>query len=711
MPFREFLDILHPILEIYDDCDYESAAILARKELGLTRERSLRILLQAFVYYFEGHSRWESSYDYGMARGLLRKAIDVIQESIEFCSETEKHGLMCLNSLSGVLEAAINLENALISVDPHKMVEIADNLSAIANEGLEYISKMEVAEGSLVEWFQTQLSAWQLYGNGVAAYSKAMSAVRTTEFERIFQESEIKIKKCLEGILEAEDEDSYSELASYLEFLKYHREIISKHPDYLILKGNRLTWLYSFYGEPEYLNSIYDSLTEDNDEFVDQMKTHGISIQTIDEDSLSDLFETVLGVDKMKDLVITLNPLIIDFRGIDVELQMSVRIYRYGVATIHLETDVDELTVSDLRVYLSLSGPHCAEFDIQWEGRFYTRLSTIAEEIVTSISKVFSNLDMGLSLRFVPHLNWYSYVLIQRGVWSRGNHEDSLLPLERAVRFPDYKGLLLGQMEARAALDDWIMRDPMGIRNLAPIRSHTTDLLITTENHGILFFPDDPRWIVLQYQETIETSVRLRCLISTFIEIAGEILDTFIEGTSDLARDLETMELELAEKRISETRGQLLPVIHFDTSAHMNIELIRGTLTSNYRDHAELMKNIMDDLNVDRMVNYLERRLGILSHHQTLFSDIASGVVERRTRERERREAEMENRRTKSMEFVEIFISILAIGEVISILFDALRNLEIQFSAAIEPITYFVAMAIVFLFIMYVRRTSRVVYE
>ena len=119
----------------------------------------------------------------------------------------------------------------------------------------------------------------------------------------------------------------------------------------------------------------------------------------------------------------------------------------------------------------------------------------------------------------------------------------------------------------------------------------------------------------------------------------------------------------------------------------------------------------MDDLNIDRMVNYLERRLGILSHHQTLFSDIASGVIERRTKEREKKEAEMENRRTQSMEFVEIFISILAIGEVISILFDALRNLDIQFAPAIEPITYFVAMALVFLFIMYVRRTSRVIEE
>ncbi|TFG30705.1 hypothetical protein EU528_07895 [Candidatus Thorarchaeota archaeon] len=708
MPFSEFLDILRPILKLYDNCDYESAAILARKELGLATEKSLKILLQSFVHYFEGHSRWESSYDYGTARSFLKKTQEVIEESLDFCSEIEKQGMMCLSSLSGVLGAAINLENALISVDANAMTSIAKELSNIATEGLGTIKHLEMADDNLPSWFQSQLVAWELYGRGVAAYSEAMASLRTDKFEKIYSNSEDIIKRCMEGILEQDDEDSYSELSSYLEFLRYHYKITKQNSDYLVLKGNRLTWLFNFWGESELLNSVYNSLISDSSQFEEQMKRHGISIDTIDEDSLSDLFETVLGEERMKNLVISLKPLVLNFRGEELQLRMSVRIYRYGVATIQLEADIEELSVSDLRVCLSFCGPHSAEFDIEWEDRSYTRLSTIAEEIVAALDLTFESMGTKIPLRFVPHLNWYGYVLIQRGLWSRGESGDRLLNLEEASKFLDYKGLLLGQMEARAALDDWIMREPIGIRNLAPIRSHTTDLLVSTENHGVLSFPDDPRWIVLQYQETIETSVRLRCLISTFIEIAGEILDTFIEETSDLSRDLETMELEVAEKRISETRRQLLPVIHFDTAAHMNIELIRGTLTSNYRDHAALMRALIDDLNVDRMVNYLERRLGILSHHQTLFSDIASGVVERRAKERERRETEMENRRTKSMEFVEIFISILAIGEVISILFGAIRNLEIEFAPAIEPITYFVAMAIVFLFIMHVRRTNRV---
>jgi len=643
-----------------------------------------------------------------MARNLLKKSESVIDVNIEQCTEKEQKGLKCLHILNEVLEAAINLENALISVDADGMNRIATELSVSAAQGLDAISDLDFDKKTLGSWFESQFTAWELYGKGVAAYGKAMASLYTKDFAKVYRQTEVEIQECLEGIMEQEDEDSYTELLSYLEFLRYHKEIVEEHPNYLILKRTQLMWLFNFWGEPDLLNNGYNLLMKDSTRFEQQLMEKGVSVITIDQESLSDLFETVLGQERMKNLSISLNPVKLNFKGQMLELRISVRLYRYGVATVYIDTNFEELTVSDFRVLLSLNGPHSAEYDIQWEDRTYTRLSAIAEEIVEKMDIVFKELGETIQFKFASHLNWYGYGLIQGGLWSRGENDDVLLKLEDASTYPDYKGLLLGQMEARAALDDWVMKDATGIRNLAPIRSHTTDLFVTSENHGVLYFPDDPRWIVLQYQETIETSVRLRCLISTFIEIAGDILDTFVEETSDLAKELDNMELDFAEKRITETRQQLLPVIHFDTSAHMNIELIRGTLTTNYRDHAELMRALIDDLNIDRLVNYLERRLGILSHHQTLFSDIASQVVERRAKERERRETEMENRRTKSMEFVEIFISILAIGEVISILFSALRNLEIQFAPAIEPITYFVAMAFVFLFIMYVRRTSRI---
>lgn len=704
MPFNKYLDVIRPILELYDNCDYEGAAILSRRELSEAEEIPLKVLLQTLLYHFEGHSRWESSYDYASARNLLKKADNVIQERMNICGELDQRGLLCFKCLNDAVEAAIDLENALIAVDANKMTDISNRLLDMATKGLELLDEMQPNDDNFPGWLLSQMRSWQMYGKGVSAYSRAMAALRTPQFEVISNASEEEILQCLVGIEEEGDEDSYSELASYLEFLRAHRDLVTTQNEYLIAKQSKLTWLFSFWGEPEQLNSIYNQLLTDGTRFVEDMKKIGITIQTIDEDSLSDLFETVLGEDKMKDLVVTLSPLSLNFRGEELDIRVGLRIYRYGIATIYLETYSDELTVSDLRVYLSFCGPHSAEYDIIWENRSYTRLSSVAEYIVSSLSKILGESSPDLHLRFVPHLNWYGYALVERGFWARSSKDDRLLSLVEVSTFPDYKGLLLGQMEARAALDDWILREPIGIRNLAPIRSHITDLLITTENHGILSFPDDPRWIILQYQETIETAVRLRCLISTFIEIAGEILDTFIEETSDLARELDSLDLDIAESRITETRRQLLPVIHFDTMAHMNIELIRGTLTSNYRDHAELMKEMMDDLNVDRMVHYLERRLGILSHHQTLFSDIATGVVERRAKEMEKKQAEMDNRRTQAMELVEIFISVLAIGEVLSILFNAIRSLQIVIDPILESLTYFASMSLMLLIILYIRR-------
>ncbi|MFW9980007.1 MAG: hypothetical protein ACFFEJ_18135, partial [Candidatus Thorarchaeota archaeon] len=704
MPFREFTDIIGKILELYDACDYESAAILSRTEASRATDPILSLLLNALDSHLQGQTRWESSYDYAMARDHLKHADVSIKKGIDSCEGSEQSIFKALNSLNGVVEAAISLENALISTDARLMTEISEILVELATEGLIIIKEMNDGESEIAEWFDTQLKAWQLYGNGVSAYSKAMDSLRTDGFSEIFDEAQKTISECLLQLEEDGDEDTYTELASYLEFLKHHARITEESPEQLIMKDNQMTWLFSFWGEQEYLNKVYDLLLADTKSLIEEMAAHGITVETVDEDTLSDLFETVLGEERMKDLVFTLKPLTLSFRGQDIDIRISVRIYRYGISTIYLETEVDELSVSDLRVLLSFSGPHSAEYDITWEGRTYLRLNALAEDIVSTLNKVFPLFEPQCALRFVPHLNWYAYVLIRRGLYTRDPAEDRQVSLEEASKLPDYKGLLLGQMEARAALDDWVLREPIGIRNLAPIRSHITDLLVTTENHGVLAFPDDPRWIIIQYQETIETAVRLRCLISTLIEIAGEILDSFVEETSDLAQELDNLDLEVAEIRITETRRSLLPVIHFDTLAHMNIELIRGTLTSNYRDHAELMRAMMDDLNVDRMVSYLERRLGILSHHQTLFSDIASGVVEKREKLAEKKQEELDKRRTQAMELVEVFISVLAIGEVLGIMFNAIRSLSIDIDPILESMTYFISMLLMFAIIFYIRR-------
>ncbi len=704
MPFQESIEIITPILELYDACDYESAAILSRTEASRATDSTLSLLLNALDSFCQGHSRWESSYDYSMAREHLRHAEASIEKGIKTCEGPEQYIFHSLKSLNGVLEAAISLENALISTDAHSMTDIAEVLVELSNSGLDQISELSEIESEIVDWFKTQLLAWQLYGTGVAAYSRAMSALRTEEFRDVFDEAQKTILECLTKLEEDGDEDTYTELASYLEFLQHHAALAEASPEQIVLANNQLTWLFSFWGEQEYLTKVYDLLIEDSKSLIDETSALGVTVQTIDEDTLSDLFETVLGTERMKNLVFTLKPLTLSFRGQDIEIRVSVRIYRYGVGTIYLEADVDELTVSDLRVYLSLNGPHSAEYYITWEDRNYLRLNALAEDIVSNLNKVFPLIEPKCTLRFVPHLNWYAYVLIRRGLYARNDTEVRKISLEEAVSLPDYKGLLLGQMEARAALDDWILRDIIGIRNLAPIRSHSTDLLVTTENHGVICFSDDPRWIILQYQETIETAVRLRCLISTLIEIAGEILDTFVSETSDLAQELDRLDLDVAEARITETRRSLLPVIHFDTLAHMNIELIRGTLTSNYRDHAELMRAMMDDINIDRMVSYLERRLNILSHHQTLFSDIASGVVERRAKEAEKKQEEMDKRRTQAMELVELFISVLAIGEVLGIIFNAIRALNIFIEPILESMTYFISILLMFFIIFYIRR-------
>jgi hypothetical protein len=700
MPFHDFLPILKPIMDLYDECEYEDASIMAKKELANAKDRNLSVVLQVLMLHLEGYSRWESSYDYAMARELLRKADGVIDASVDSCPKLEQKGLLSLKTLNGVVTYAIDLENALISTDPKSMTDVAGKLESLAAKGLEYLSGLEEKEGDFVDWLRSTLMVWKYYGAGVAAYGAAMSALRTPRFRKVYAESEKTILASLEYLEGSGDEDSFTELSSYYAFLQRHAEIAEKSPEYLVLRSNELNWLLSFWVEERHLNDILDKLLEDSSGFVNQMNSAGIHVETVDEDSISDLFETVLGADRMKNLVISMKPVTLSFRGKDVPMTLSVRLYRYAIGTIYLKAEEDEMTVSDLRTYLTFNGPQSAEYLIKWQDRTYRYISELASEIVEALQKSFAMIEPGSAIRFVPHLNWYAYALIRHGISTTTDGERTVVTLEQAAQHPDFRGLLIGQTEARAALDDWIARDPLRSRNLAAIRSHTTDLLVTTENHGVLSFPDDPHWIVVQYQETIETVVRLRCLISTLIEIAGDLLDSFVEETADLAGELDTLELDVAERRISETRRRLLPVIHFDTMAHMTIELIRGTLTSHFRDHAELLRAVMDALNVNPMVEFLERRLGILSHHETLFSDIAEGVVERRAKEQEKIEAEQEARSARAMELVGVFISILAIGDVLSMFVGALRDEPFQLT--ILPIYELIAYVIVIILVFYV---------
>jgi len=706
VPFRDFLTVIRPLLNLYDECEYEDASIIAKKELAAATDHGLSVLLEALMLHFEGYSRWESSYDYAMARNLLRQADEVIDASADSCPRLEQKGLGSVKILNGVVTSAIDLENALISADPQSMTELASRVESLADSGLQQLDGLEEREGDFVDWLRSQLRVWKHYGAGVAAYGRAMSALRTPKFREVYPESERVILASLEFLDKNGDEDSYTELSSYYAFLQRHVEMADKHPEYLVLKNNELTWLFSFWVGEKCLNTILDRLIEDSRGFIDHMSSAGIHAETVDEDSLSDLFETVLGKDRMKNLVIPLKPVTMRFRGKTVSMALSIRLYRYAVGSIYLKTEEDEMTVSDLRTYLTFNGPQSAEYSIEWEDRAYRYLPELASEIVAALQDAFKKIEQSTVVRFVPHLNWYAYALIRRGIWGRSDGGERALTLNEASEHPDFRGLLIGQMEARAALNDWVARDPLRSRNLAPIRSHTTDLLVTTENHGVLSFPDDPHWVVVQYQETIETVVRLRCLISTLIEIAGELLDSFVEETTDLAGELDSLDVDVAEKRIAETRRQLLPVIHFDTMAHMNIELIRGTFTSHFRDHAELLRAVMDAVNVNPMVEFLERRLGILSHHETLFSEIAAGVVERREKEQEKIEAEHEERRTRATELVEIFISVLAIGEILGMFFGALRGdpfllviLPVQ-----EFIVYLATIIVVFSMILYIRR-------
>jgi hypothetical protein len=279
----------------------------------------------------------------------------------------------------------------------------------------------------------------------------------------------------------------------------------------------------------------------------------------------------------------------------------------------------------------------------------HTRLSGLAEEILGAIERAFrvtirqkmrdkhhSNQDEVLWL-LRSDLGWYSYLYAKR----IDEVTTSLQSLrEEAVSFdgiqdhPDTLGLVIDQREARASFDDWrFMALSVSQKdNLAHVRSHRSDAFYTSEFQSFFYFPDDPQYLVDQYEETVKLNLRLNVGLRFYNLMAEKLTFQIRQHEAIDGRKINWLKRAwywVRNIRIELLKRDLERVKRLRAEANELRNLVLKAGISRYQDHGQLMKRILEETNIEAAAVITDRHLAQL---EELGREIIEQLRDSRTR-------------------------------------------------------------------------------
>lgn len=236
-----------------------------------------------------------------------------------------------------------------------------------------------------------------------------------------------------------------------------------------------------------------------------------------------------------------------------------------------------------------------------------------------------------------PDLGWYAYLNATR----IDEVTASLKTINQAVAFDriqdhsDTRGLVIGQREARTSFDDWrfMSRTVSAKDNLAQVRSHTADAFYASEYQTFLYFPDVQQYLVDQYEETVRLILRLSAGLRFYNLMAEKLtgkLTRQIRGYDELSTSENEILHQLRKipglkqilnwmrqfyrdhERMEDLKNHLEKIWRLRVEANELRNLVFKAGISRYQDHGELMRCILDQMNVEAAAMTTDRHLGQL---------------------------------------------------------------------------------------------------
>ncbi len=203
---------------------------------------------------------------------------------------------------------------------------------------------------------------------------------------------------------------------------------------------------------------------------------------------------------------------------------------------------------------------------------------------------------------FSPNTGWHTYLYATSIMEIKPDNQTSTrvgyneLTGEKGLTAPhrDLKGFIINQREARASLDDWrFVKEPKS-NNLAQIRSHDTDAFYCNEYQAFIYFPDDPQYIVDQYEETV---------------VLTKWIDTKLNYYEYITH---TLSKNLQDNILTENQDDYAEITLLKSEVHEMQSLVKKSGFSKHQDHGELMRRLMVNVNLDQSVALIDRHLNNL---------------------------------------------------------------------------------------------------
>ncbi|HLV97671.1 MAG TPA: hypothetical protein VKT82_03240 [Ktedonobacterales bacterium] len=264
------------------------------------------------------------------------------------------------------------------------------------------------------------------------------------------------------------------------------------------------------------------------------------------------------------------------------------------------------------------------------EGRIFFKLMDIAEEIYRRFATFLVNFsrdedvkvpfdrDIRTSFYFDRNYGWNSILEVNRLALcdADGNEREPVSDsdFQEIFNHPDFLGFRVTSREARAGLDDWYLAsEPPTQRNLATIRSHKNDWFLVEQNRAFVFLPDDPQFIINQYNDTARWAGNIVAALLAHQNSSKTLIEEVETALSDYTKGVRSPE------QLRKLRGKIQI---FQREAMKMQSLARNVVMTRYVDHSELLRALVKTSRIEFLAGILEENSAILDQLYAHMGDL-----------------------------------------------------------------------------------------
>jgi hypothetical protein len=215
---------------------------------------------------------------------------------------------------------------------------------------------------------------------------------------------------------------------------------------------------------------------------------------------------------------------------------------------------------------------------------------------------------------------WYTYVYAREIQFSQRPATCFGVDFGGLRAHPDVLGFVVEQREARASFDDWrhVGATLDDFVNLALIRSHPSDAFYVSEHQSFFYLPDDPLFLTDQYEATVELISALEVALR-HAEHAAQELATEVREYLGMAGGAEGG-VERVNIRALNAKYDAMKELRADVSVLQRIVSRVGI--SRYKDHSDLMVEILRNMKLDKAMALLDRQVEYLGSLQEYLLEL-----------------------------------------------------------------------------------------